>query len=858
VAKVSVEQALAKAKSHIKKGETAEAQALYANILQAFPNNKKAQQGFASLGGGQRSAAEQDPLQAVIDQLMSLYKQGQLEAVVAQAQDFTVQFPKAIALWNMLGASAAQIGKLDQAVKAFEQIISLNPNQANAHFNMGNALKDQGKLEEAIEAYSNALTIKPDYEAALNNVVVALKTKGKTGEKRLKKVLEAYNKAQALKNETANSYFRRAFDLQIKGKLEESLAAYSKVLAIKPDYADAYLNMGTTYAGQGKLEEALAAYSKVLAIKPDYADAYLNMGTTFAEQGKLEEAIHAYSKALAIKPDYADAYLNMGAALTNQGKLEEAIEAYNNTLAIKPDYADAYNNMGVALKDQGKLDEAVAAYSKALAHKPDYVEAYSNIGNALVEQGKLEKAVAAFNKALAHKPDYADAYNNMGIALKDQGKLEEAIDAYNKALAHKPDYADAYNNMGIALKDQGKLEEAVAAYNKALAHKPDYADGYNNLGNALRNQGKPEEAIKSYNQALAIKPDYAEAYSNMGVALVEQGKLEKAMEAYNQSVAIKPDYADAHLNMSFACLAVKDFTKGFEKYEWRWKTKKLNGRCFPTTKPMWNGEKKQRVLVWKEQGIGDEIMFSSIIPELYAASSQILVKCDNRLIPLFERSFSNDITYYSQDAHVPEDEYDFHIPMGSLPLNFRKSLDSFKSSASGFLKCDITRAESIKGQLAHEPGKKLVGISWTTKSSIQNSSTRNINLADLVRALDDTKTQLVCLQYGDVSDEIEAVKRDFGIDVIQVDDVDNMYDIDGLASLILACDQIVSTVNLTVHLAGALGAKVTALLPFASEWIWGDGSESFFYESVIPIKQKYQHNWNNVLEYLHSNRYDLK
>jgi protein O-GlcNAc transferase len=195
VAKVSVEQALAKAKSHIKKGETAEAQALYANILQAFPNNKKAQQGFASLGGGQRSAAEQDPLQAVIDQLMSLYKQGQLEAVVAQAQDFTVQFPKAIALWNMLGASAAQIGKLDQAVKAFEQIISLNPNQANAHFNMGNALKDQGKLEEAIEAYSNALTIKPDYEAALNNVVVALKTKGKTGEKRLKKVLEAYNKA---------------------------------------------------------------------------------------------------------------------------------------------------------------------------------------------------------------------------------------------------------------------------------------------------------------------------------------------------------------------------------------------------------------------------------------------------------------------------------------------------------------------------------------------------------------------------------------------------------------------------------------------------------------------------------------
>ncbi|MDC0424980.1 tetratricopeptide repeat protein, partial [bacterium] len=231
MAKVSVEQALAKAKSHIKKGETAEAQALYVTILNAFPHNKKAQQALATLGGGQRSAAEQGPPQAVIDQLMGLYKQGQLELVVDQTQDLTVQFPKTITLWNMLGASAAQIGKLDQAVQAFEQIISLNPNQANAYFNMGNALKDQGKLEEAIVAYNKALAIKPDYEAALNNVVVALKKLGKTGEKRLKKVLETYNKAQALKTENSNSYFSRALALQEQGKLEEAIVAYNKALA---------------------------------------------------------------------------------------------------------------------------------------------------------------------------------------------------------------------------------------------------------------------------------------------------------------------------------------------------------------------------------------------------------------------------------------------------------------------------------------------------------------------------------------------------------------------------------------------------------------------------------------------------
>jgi len=682
VAKVSVEQALAKAKSHIKKGELAEAQTLYATILQAFPNNKKAQQALATLGGGQQSAAEQGPPQAVIDQLISLYNQGKLAVVVEQAKELTEQYPTSCVLWNILGVANKGLNKIDEATNAFRKVTQLNPN-------------------------------------------------------------------------------------------------------------------------------------------------------------------------------YADGYSNLGVALGDQDQLDEAIRAYEKAINLQPNFHEAHNNMGTVLRRKGQLEQAINSYKKAISIKPNYIEAHNNLGVALAKKNNLREAIASYQQALSLKPDYAEVYSNMGIAFKDQGKLEEAIEAYNKALTIKPDYAEVYSNMGIALKDQGKLEEAIEAHNKALAIKPDSAEAYSNMGNALQEQGQLEGAIEAYNKALTIKPDYANAYSNMGNALKDQGKLEEAIEAYNKALAIKPDYVEAHHNMSFACLSVKNFEQGFEKHEWRWKTKQFKTQYLKTKKPTWSGETRQRVLVWAEQGIGDEIMFSSIIPEIYATSSKVLVKCDKRLIPLFERSFSDDITYYSRDANVSEDEYDFHIPMGSLPLTFRKSLDSFKNSASGFLKCDMARAERIKGQLSHEPGKKLVGISWKTKSLLRNSSTRNINLADLARALDNSKTQLVCLQYGDVSDEISAVKRDFGIDVIQFDKVDNKYDIDGLASLILACDQIVSTTNVTVHLAGALGVKVTALLPFAPRWIWGDGSESFLYESVIPIKQKYHHNWNNVLASLRSNSYNL-
>ena len=121
MAKLSVEQALAKAKSHVKKGEVADAQTLYATILEIFPNNKKAQKGLASLGAGQGSAAEHGLPQAVIDQLMTLYDQGQLELVSQRAQNLTIQFPRAVVLWNILGASYGKLGKFDQAICAFEK-----------------------------------------------------------------------------------------------------------------------------------------------------------------------------------------------------------------------------------------------------------------------------------------------------------------------------------------------------------------------------------------------------------------------------------------------------------------------------------------------------------------------------------------------------------------------------------------------------------------------------------------------------------------------------------------------------------------------------------------------------------------
>ncbi|MDP4072773.1 Photosystem I assembly protein Ycf3 [Rhodobacteraceae bacterium IMCC1909] len=209
---LKLDQALKLAKTKAKEGSPENAELIYHDILAKFPKNKRARDGLKGLAGKfvGKASKVQDAPKAELQSLMALYNKRQLSLVVEKAKDLTKQYPEAYAVWNLMGASAAQIGQLDQAIFAFKRVLAIKPDNAEAYYNMGNALKEQGKLEEAIEAYNKALAIKPDYADAYNNMGVTLKE---------------------------------------QGKLEEAIEAYNKALAIKPDYAAAYNNMGIALKG---------------------------------------------------------------------------------------------------------------------------------------------------------------------------------------------------------------------------------------------------------------------------------------------------------------------------------------------------------------------------------------------------------------------------------------------------------------------------------------------------------------------------------------------------------------------------------------------------------------------------------
>ena len=560
-----------------------------------------------------------------------------------------------------------------------------------------------------------------------------------------------------------------------------------------------------------------------------------------------------------------------GLASQKAGDIQAARRHYAAILNAHPKHPDANHNMGLLCLAVNKVEASLPYFKTALEANFSSAQFWYSYIDALAKAGRFENAkqllVQAKAKGAQGKP-FQTLKKSIGTLeaeykfktgrckkLFEDGDFNKVTTISGSLINIYPNLFEPYILCASGYQALGNNDLALKNYKKALELNPDYAEAYNSMGTVLQSQGDYDSAINSYERAIKIKPDYAEAYNNIGLALRYKGYTKRAINTYKHAIELKPNFTEAYYNLGFELIRSQNFEEGFRLLEYRWDliqdNKQNIGTYLVTSKPAWDGEAGQSVFVWAEQGVGDEIMFSSLIPELYDTCSQLIVQCDARLIPLFQRSFPKDIIYKSKRGDVSEDLYDFHIPIGSLAYKFRPSLESFGRTSGGYLVHDADKASMLRERLLESGAKILIGISWNTASPLVNASDRNIALPELARALNSSEVQLVCLQYGDVSNEIASLKKEFGIDVLQVPEIDNRDDIDGLASLIMACDRVVSTTNATVHLAGSLGAKVDVLLPISARWIWGTkGSQSTWYNTVTPHWQEVAGDWKSCLKSL--------
>jgi hypothetical protein len=332
-------------------------------------------------------------------------------------------------------------------------------------------------------------------------------------------------------------------------------------------------------------------------------------------------------------------------------------------------------------------------------------------------------------------------------------------------------------------------------------------------------------------------------------------RLDEALKSYDEAIYLDPKYSEAYHNKSILLLGMKKFDIGWSLYNiWRWKSKFRHSDRLITKIPKWDGEKTEKlinILLWAEQGIGDEIFYFGMLKNFTKINARITISADNRLHSLFQRSMPNVKFVDSKKINIECDNnlYDYQAPMGDIGYlcSVEKVLEH--KQASPFLNVKKMQNGYFKNNNHVIKNKIICGLSW--KSANQNLGvSKSIELIQLSPILLIEKIEFVSLQYGSTKDEIEFVERKIGKKIHTFDDLDIYNDIDGLASLISDCDFVITASNITAHLTGSIGKKGMVLLPFSKGkiWYWHSGEgQSLWYPSLQLVSQSQMNDWTDPI-----------
>ena len=577
----------------------------------------------------------------------------------------------------------------------------------------------------------------------------------------------------------------------------------------------------------------------------------LDLAFSYYDIGRLLEVEQLCQLVLQKAPHQVNAMQLLAALLSQRGQYTEAVQLLREAIRQAPGHAHIHNNLGIVLHKLQKSHEAVSEFSKALQIRPDFAKAHNNLGVALMTLGRLDKAVTACRQAIHLQGDFKEAYNNLGLALKKKGDLGNAMASYEKAVNLDPEYAEALSNLGMVLIAQGRFEEAVGNLQKAVSLVPDSAEFRDNLGVLFNRQGRFEEAVSVSEKAIVMRPSCVEAHNNLGTALMELGRFSEANTAFEKAIAIDPECAEAHHNRALVLLLRAQFEQGWDEYEWRWRHAGFSTPLRGFWQQWWNGsvEGPVKLLVWGEQGIGDEVQFSGLIRHILSQGIDVVVECDKRLVPLLQRSFPGVIVVKRSDPPAPllkEALITHQIPMASIPRVLGLSPNSM-GFQNPFMVPDEKQRERFRSEYKADGDAVLVGISFRSGNN-QEGQKRSIGLEHWGSILKVKGARFVNLQYGECSRQLQAAYERFGVEILKDERIDPLRDLESFAAQVAAMDVVISVDNSTVHFAGALGIEVWTMLPTTPDWRWGlEGDRTRWYPTMRLFRQAERGEWKPVI-----------
>jgi tetratricopeptide (TPR) repeat protein len=554
----------------------------------------------------------------------------------------------------------------------------------------------------------------------------------------------------------------------------------------------------------------------------------------------------------AASAPYADALHQQGKEANEAGRHAEAAKLLLAAIEAQPNDAEIHYELGRAMRRLDEPARAVTCFRKAIGLDPKHLDARVDLASVLLALDHPDTAEQAARDALALDAHSVGALVNLGAAQQRRGELAASAASYRAALALEPDCVPALANLSAVCLQSGALDEARRCAESALRLAPQDADSQLRLGNVLLEQRQPERAAERFREALRLRPDAA-GHTALGFAEDLQGRLDGALGHYGQALGLDANHVQAHLNRAAIWLLRGELARGWEEFEWRLRSPGQAPLFERFALPRWDGSPLagRRILVYAEQGLGDEILFASCVPDVIAQAAHCVIDCEPRLAGLFARSFAPATVHGGRQTDATDwlasaGPLDVAIPAGSLPRFLRRTPESFPRHP-GFLQAAPERVRAWRERLAAlGPGPK-VGLSWRGGVPQTGRGSRSLDLAELLTVLRRPGCSFVDLQYGDRGEELAALRAQHGIAVHHWQEAIDDYE--ETAALACALDLVVSVSTALVDLCGALGRPVWVLAPVRTDFRYGLTGESMpWYPSARVFRQARYGDWQPALD----------
>lgn len=419
--------------------------------------------------------------------------------------------------------------------------------------------------------------------------------------------------------------------------------------------------------------------------------------------------------------------------------------------------------------------------------------------------------------------------------LQERGELDAAFAAYSEILTEDFDDAEALYRAGLGFAARGHYGMAANIFRRAFDLSPD-CDTLIDLAHCYRSRDKTSEAEKILRMALERADNdrkRSQIMGNIAGCYSNNGTPERGIELYDAAIALDPENRFHHFNKGILQLELGQWSDGFSNYQLGFETGQRNCRTYAGVKPWRPGLslKGKTIIVWGEQGIGDEIMFASCIPDLMREAKEVIFDCHPRLVTLFERSFG--IKCYGTRKDLTGFEWwretgaDMSISVASLAFLYRSN-GEFPGTAY------------LRAHAENHGARKRIGIAWSGGTIVNKSQARTIPLIEwepLLRSFPDA--QFYSLQYQDsAAGEVAAFREQTGIDLIHYPGKVQAADYAGTADFVAGLDLVITVCTSVVHLAGALGVPCWCLTPSKPAWRYGiSGRNMHWYDSVSLYRQ---------------------